>query len=881
MTDYIPPAAARSGRLKRAALKARAALAWEALVPVIWPLLALIGLYAVLTLLGLWDAVGDPWRAFALAATLGLYGALLWRQLQNLHWPEVPAALRRVEEDSELRGRPFEALSDHPVLGGDKGDTLWRAHQARMSAAVKAARARRPKAALAAADGWGARGGLVLAILLGGLFAGDEAGRRMTDAFGLRFIVKGGPTAVIEAWIDPPDYTGRPPIFLASGGEDTVDTPEGSTFVARVTGARSRPRLIARGEATRARLRLDQVGEGVFEARQPLTETSWVRVISGGSEASWTVTAVADQPPIVGFAEEPDGDPGGELEIAYAVRDDYGVTELALEVRLADGDGEVRSFPIDIAGRALREAEESASLDFAPDRWAGLKVQARLSGRDGAGQLGTGEWADITLPERIFTDPVAKVAIEHRRMFLNFSNDYAPLPERPALDWQGAANQPEFMPEEAERRIGRAPEALQQSAALLRAVTDAPAELFSDPMMFLGLEVAQKRLERARSLTELEGHDSYLWGLALRAELGDLADAERALRAAERTLADALARGAGEDELARLFENYQNSVDRYMEALRREALEEGRVTEGNGGQGQEGFGSDEIQELLDAIREASELGAQADARRALQTLSELLRNLEMTLAQGGGGDGEHPLSEMDEALREALEELGGVIGEQRELMDETFDQQQGEQGQQGQQGQSSGQPRGSAGQPNSGQGQAPEGAGQDEAQGRPGASSLADRQGELGEQLEGLRGALGQQDNENAEGGGALSDAERAMEEAERALGGGDLDSALESQREAIQSLRGGAEAFAREYAERLGDEDGQQAARDELDPLGRPAAGGWFDNGDDVDASEEMERRRARDILEELRRRAAEAGRPTEELDYLERLLDRFGAGR
>jgi hypothetical protein len=37
------------------------------------------------------------------------------------------------------------------------------------------------------------------------------------------------------------------------------------------------------------------------------------------------------------------------------------------------------------------------------------------------------------------------------------------------------------------------------------------------------------------------------------------------------------------------------------------------------------------------------------------------------------------------------------------------------------------------------------------------------------------------------------------------------------------------------------------------------------------------MSRARARDILEELRRRAAEAGRPQEELDYIERLLDRF----
>jgi hypothetical protein len=36
-------------------------------------------------------------------------------------------------------------------------------------------------------------------------------------------------------------------------------------------------------------------------------------------------------------------------------------------------------------------------------------------------------------------------------------------------------------------------------------------------------------------------------------------------------------------------------------------------------------------------------------------------------------------------------------------------------------------------------------------------------------------------------------------------------------------------------------------------------------------------EAQRARAILEEIRRRAAERGRPPEELDYLDRLLRRF----
>ncbi|MEO0786226.1 MAG: DUF4175 family protein, partial [Pseudomonadota bacterium] len=58
------------------------------------------------------------------------------------------------------------------------------------------------------------------------------------------------------------------------------------------------------------------------------------------------------------------------------------------------------------------------------------------------------------------------------------------------------------------------------------------------------------------------------------------------------------------------------------------------------------------------------------------------------------------------------------------------------------------------------------------------------------------------------------------------------------------------------------------------LDPFGR-AFGGAGD-GDDVSIPDEAERQRAKDILDELRRRYNEA-EEGEEREYLERLLDRF----
>ncbi|MEO9897563.1 MAG: DUF4175 family protein, partial [Paracoccaceae bacterium] len=63
-----------------------------------------------------------------------------------------------------------------------------------------------------------------------------------------------------------------------------------------------------------------------------------------------------------------------------------------------------------------------------------------------------------------------------------------------------------------------------------------------------------------------------------------------------------------------------------------------------------------------------------------------------------------------------------------------------------------------------------------------------------------------------------------------------------------------------------------------ENDPLGRP--NGPYDAESDlrgyVPGQEDLYGR-ARDLLDEIRRRSAEGQRPDEELDYLKRLLERF----
>jgi len=107
------------------------------------------------------------------------------------------------------------------------------------------------------------------------------------------------------------------------------------------------------------------------------------------------------------------------------------------------------------------------------------------------------------------------------------------------------------------------------------------------------------------------------------------------------------------------------------------------------------------------------------------------------------------------------------------------------------------------------------------------------------------------------------------MREAEQALRNGNFDAANDAMERAIENLRDGAKRLAGEEMRQARGRQGEA-----LDPLGRPV--GEADGGG-VKVPEETDAARSRAVIEELRRRLAEPGRSEEEIDYLERLLERF----
>jgi hypothetical protein len=218
-----------------------------------------------------------------------------------------------------------------------------------------------------------------------------------------------------------------------------------------------------------------------------------------------------------------------------------------------------------------------------------------------------------------------------------------------------------------------------------------------------------------------------------------------------------------------------------------------------------------------------------------------------------------------------MQGLSDALREQQGLADEAFRQLQREfrEGRQGQ-GQSGGQ-----GQP----GEARPGG--DEQPGGD-ARTLAERQEALRQLMEELQESLPGAAGEGARD--SLRDAERSMGEARDDLRERDTSGALDRQADAIDNLREGMRQMGEDLrqAENPGTGDqgqmaGDTSSEDGRDPLGRPYGSRGSIGSNEHLLPEGDFAARARELLDEIRRRSGEQSRPQIELDYLRRLLDWF----
>ncbi|PHR63157.1 MAG: hypothetical protein COA47_00650 [Robiginitomaculum sp.] len=841
-----------SVRLALALWWSRAALAAEAVLGLLFPALLFPVFFIALALAGLFEQTGDPLRL--VLGLLGLVATIyfLQRNWRRTKWPNRHQVERRVEADGELAAGTVQALKDNrQTHGGAKSRALWLAHQRQMIAQTQNLPTKLPKSVWAVRDVWAFRILAVLGLIAGLVFAGPNGVGRLGAAFYPGILLEPGQGVLVEAWLNPPEYANLPPVFFGENNDAATSALPGSEFVVRVSGARRPPVLRKTGKDAGKR-KLVQLGDGVFEGRVQL-DGETVLSLSGGARGAWALLTRTDQPPVIRFSAGPDVNEIDELVFALEAQDDFVVEQVDLLIEAVD-DGPYKTNDRQrlVLPKGAKISQE-ISLDLTRHILAGLPVHLVLEARDGAGQTTQSQPVFIKLPEKLFVRPLAKALAEQRLMILREPGPYAAKPEIEdpesfEMDQEMIGNDRLFT-ETPLQRLSLAPANIQRSATLMGSVMRSPKTGVKDPMVWLGMVYVRERLLKARGQADLVGLGPEMWEITLRAEGGELESAAAALKLAEKALQNALLLSAAPSELERLSQKYEMAVKRYLQALAKAALEEGGA---NGSGAGNSMSADQLQEMLDALKALSETGATSDARALLKALAEMLQNMKMRLANGGqGGEGEEDM--IAEAMRKALEELGDMLGKQREILDDALQSQNAEEG--------AGEPSGSSGGA-SGQNQ-PNGS----ASGSMG--EMAERQGALGGALQ----ELGQ--SATIEGSGAqqaLSAAQKAMEEAAKALGKGDAKQGLLEGQQAFGQLRKGAETLAAEMLDRREGQNG----RGRRDPFGRQRNSGT-QSAEGTDVPDKIDPQQARKILDEIRRRAADQQKPREELNYLERLLERF----
>jgi uncharacterized protein (TIGR02302 family) len=862
-------------------------LVWEALL---WPFLVLAA-FLILSMFDVWSAL-PPLLHRVLLVTFALALLVSLLPLIRFPMPTRAEALRRLERHADIKHRPASSYEDK--LGTtSRADTalLWAAHRERLSRLVAKLKPSWPAPRTDRKDPYAIRAGLLLVLIVALLAAGPNRWDRIAAAFTPAARTS---TALmrLDAWVTPPVYTGIAPIVLADGSEPigagaetlrALSVPERSELIVRAFAPRGEPvSLVSQPEDNSpANAVMPKItgSQGLLEFKLALTSPGAADVRVGSrTVAKWRFDLIKDGIPQIALMGNPTTTPRGALRLSFRATDDHGVASAEARFALADSeeadglatpapklDGgkpeadpllEAPLMPLQLPKVNARQVEGKASQDLTAHPWAGLKVRMTLAARDQAGQTGLSQPYEFILPERKFTKPLAKAVVEQRK------------------------------------KLVRERDSSSHVAMALDALTIGGERAIPDSSVYLALRDAYWRLDTDQSPESIASVVTQLWDLALRIEDGNIPEAERDVKAAQDRLSEALKRNASPEEIDRLVDELRSALSRYLQALAEQAQQKGNLPEQKSQDGEQVVSDQELDKLLNNIEQLAKSGSKELAEQMLSELKDILERLQT---------GTFPDNAKQQRVGKMMKDLNELVSKQQKLLDETFKAKREQGGNRqndafnvsppGQpmefgpgifmapfglpqdEGSDSGQSPGgneSAQGKSGGRGQQPG----EKAQGqRPGGKfdDLGRRQGELRDALQSL---IDRFHIEGANPPDQFPEAGEAMGDAKDALGQSNLDRATEEQGRALDQLRQGAQSLAEQMMENGEAQTGKGQGNSGKDPLGRPDRSNRPDLGLSVKVPDQIDIQKAREVLDELRRRLGDPSRPMFELDYLERLI-------
>ncbi|HKT16706.1 MAG TPA: TIGR02302 family protein [Stellaceae bacterium] len=391
---------------------------------------------------------------------------------------------------------------------------------------------------------------------------------------------------------------------------------------------------------------------------------------------------------------------------------------------------------------------------------------------------------------------------------------------------------------EARKQLTLHPSDKEVVAETLSDLSLRPVRFNNDIVAFMALRTAQARLLLDRDGSSIAPVQELLWQTALRIEDGRAPATQQDLRNAMQALQDALARNAPNDEIERLMRQVQEAMNRYFQALAQQ-MQHMDPSQMQAVDPSQMMSLQDLQKMLDRARDMARTGARDQARNLLSQLQQMLENLRLARPMQGNGSQNQMMSQMQQMMRQ-----------QQQLLDRSFNQSRNGQSQN--------------------------------------LSGDAQQQEALRQMLSQMMQRLQQQGGQAPQG---LSRAERAMRGAAEALQRGQPGQAIGPQSDALDALQEAARSMANQMLGRnYGDGPGGEPFDDpglhqaQRDPFGRlldtEEGNGGYDDGGQLrmgKSANDYALDKAKQILDELRRRAGERSRPALERDYIDRLLKEF----
>ena len=635
MADSFAQPRRRPAAVVRRIALARLALLCEDLMGRLWRALAVLALALGLSLMGIWLVLPGIIHVGLLAILAVVVGALLWRDLKGLSWPDEAVALRRLELKSGFDHRPLLAVEDS--FAGDRRDAssvaLFEAHRRRMAARIRAIRIGRPLSPVSGLDRFALRAIALLVLAIGLIVGAGDARSSLLAALHPDFsrgLSGPGAAGQITLWITPPAYTGVPPIWLdpatAAAVTEPVAVPVGSELVVQARGGDGVPEVVVDDTETA----FAPAGPGSYQLNYVIKSGSRFAIDQAGQElAAWPIRVIPDNPPAIALDNPPKETLRTGLRLDVTASDDYGLQTITGTIRRVDKpDDAPLEISVPLAHAGVTQMQGPAFYNFTAHPWAGMDVTLQLTATDVVGQTTTTDPVTLTLPERYFYQPVARRIAELRKSLIT---------------------DPESAPDVAQG---------------LMELTTQPDAYLGDVTVHLALNAAAGQLTYDDSDAGRAAVVDLMWDTAIAVEEGPFALAEQRVQDIQKQIADALANGASDQEIDKLLADLRAAMEDYMKALsNRLRTDPGDMFDPT--DALKAVGSKELTNLVDQIRQLIQQGARDEAQTLLTRLQEIMQNIQV-------GNLSDLTGAMTAEAAEVLHTIRQLMTGQQDLLDKTF-----------------------------------------------------------------------------------------------------------------------------------------------------------------------------------------------------------------